>query len=225
MMIKKIVLIACVILVCGCASKMPAGQYDKVVAENKSLDGIPYRVLTRFKVKIYEKRLEGYKQVNEGKEAEVTIADPFHLNWISFKGLPLSNGTTNLAFNEDSTLKSATLTSTTTVPATLTAAGGAATTISTAVEGFDTARQAEKTANATAATTKTSLAIAADKAYQAAKETEQARIDIEAKPDTSAADLLKARNAERSAKLDANEKARQAGLPPYFPDVVAGATS
>ena len=143
------------------------------VAANKALEGIPYRVPKRFKVMIYEKRLEGYKQVNEGQEPEVTIADPDHLNWISFKGLPLSNGNTSLAFNQDGTLKSATLTSASTVPATLNAAGGAATTVSTAVEGLDTARQAEKTANATSATGKASFAIAADKAYQAAKEAEQ----------------------------------------------------
>lgn len=219
-------LVACSLLVVfGCASKMPAGRFDQVVMKDGGLDGIPYRVPKRFKVKIYEKRVEGYVQVNEGKEDEVTIADPFHVNWISFKGLPLSNGSTNLAFNADGTLKSASLTSTSTVPATLNSLATSTTTVSTAVEGLETAREAEKTARAASATEKAGLAIAADKAYQAAKEAEQARSDVEANPGATAADLLRARNAERSAKLDANEKARLAGMPPYFPDVVAGATS
>ena len=104
-MLKSLLLACCVLVVCGCASKMPAGRFDQVVMEDGGVDGIPYRVPKRFKVKIYEKRVEGYVQVNEGKEDEVTIADPFHVNWISFKGLPLSNGSTNLAFNADGTLK------------------------------------------------------------------------------------------------------------------------
>jgi hypothetical protein len=194
----------------GCASEILVKEIPNDLAAGSDVDGVPFRVPKRFLAVIYEKRDKGYFKL---AELPLTLPDPDRLYVLNFKSQVFSNATIDIAANADNTLQQVSLKSAASGAAALTALG-------TQVNAVATAQQARKTASTTADTTSANLTIAADKAKQAADLALLQYQNLAAKPDTSAVDLLKAAQAARSAQLDANEAARLAGKPPYFPDIV-----
>ena len=204
----------------GCSTSIQVSSLGDVKVGGR-VDGVPFRVPKRFTAVIYEKRPEGYIEVHR---MPVTVADPEHLYLLQMKGQPLSNATVEVLANPDNTLQQVSVKSASTFSAALTATGASLNAAATAQEAKEkkeaTAATAAATAGTAAATATSSASIAADKAKQAADE---AQLDYDlllAKTDATPAALLAAKNKARSRKLDANEAARLANKPAYFPDVI-----
>ena len=219
MFTRAILSIAAACLVASCSSQIVHSEISPALAPGSRIDGVPYRLPKRFKGTIYEKTEKGYVKLAE-LPSSVVIPDPDRLYVVGFRSQPLSTATLELAMNVDNTLQKVALTSSSTGAAALTAAGTGLTTIATAEQARKTAEATAASAGKTAETAAAAAAINADKARQAADLAELQYQLAKANPNTTAVDLLTAEIAARSAKLDANEAARLAGRPPYFPDVV-----
>lgn len=203
-------LVAIVVLgLSACAAEIKVTEISNDLPPGSAVDGIPFRMPKRFVAVIYEKQKNGYVEMTR---QPITVPDPDRLFLLGFEGQPLSNSTIDLTLNPDNTIQQVSLKSTSTGAAALTAAGAQL----NAVASAEAARQKAAT---TATTTSSNLAIAADKAKQAADLAALQHQVLLANPAASATDLLTATQKERSTKLDANEAARLAGKPPYFPDV------
>lgn len=195
----------------GCASEIKVTQMSNDLKPWDTVDGVPFRVPKRFKAQVYEKRDKGYEKV--GDEQLFTIPDPDRVYVLNFKSQVLSNATVDLAFNPDNTIQQVSLKSQSMFAGALTAAG-------TQLNTLAKAQQAKEQGEKTAATSSASASITADKAQQAAQLASLQYQLLQANPNASAEDLLKAKLKERSAKLDANEAARLAGKDAYYPDVL-----
>jgi hypothetical protein len=193
----------------GCAAEIRVSEISNELPPGSAVEGIPFRTPKRFTAVIYEKQKGGYVEMTRQL---ITVPDPDRLFLLGFRGQPLSNSTIDLALNPDNTIQQISLKSTSTGAAALTAAGAQ-------LNAVATAEAARQKAGTTATTASSNLAIAADKAKQAADLAALQREVLLANPAASATELLAATQKVRSAKLDANEAARLAGKPPYFPDV------
>lgn len=198
-----------VCFVSGCSTNLSVSRMSDV-NPGQEVNGLPFRVPKRFNALIFEKRQNGYERVTA---IPVTLPDPNHLYLLNLEGKPFSNATVEVVANADNTLQQVSIKSASQGAAALTAAG-------TQINAIATAQQATQTAKATADTAAATAAIAADKAKQAADLAVLQYDELAAKPDTKAESLLVAQQKVRSAKLDANEAARLARKPPYFPDVI-----
>lgn len=194
----------------GCSSQITMSEIPNSLPAGSAVDGIPFRTAKRYIAVVYEKRADGYKEV---AQQPVTLPDPDRLFVVGLKAQLLANPTFDLVLNTDNTIQQISLKSTSKGSDALTALG-------TQANAIATAEAAKRTAADTAATKASAAAIAADKAKQAADLAELQYQSALTNPATSAEDLLKASQKARSAKLDANEAARLAGKPSYFPDVV-----
>jgi hypothetical protein len=199
-----------VIGITGCAAKLVVSEIKPGENPGTVVNGLPFKVPKRYVAEVYEKQAGGYSMV---AELPVTIADQKRLFVLGFESQTFSTATVDTQVNLDNTLSQVSLTSKSTGQATLTALG-------TQINALANAQMAKKTGEAGTETAASTGAIAADKAKQAADLALLIYQNAQAKSDTTAVDLLKASQAARSAQLDANEKARLAGKPPYFPDVV-----
>jgi hypothetical protein len=205
-----VIALAALLLLGACSSQIKVAEIKNNLPAGTEVEGIPFRVPKRFIALIYEKQNDGYKQVFE---QSVTLPDPDHLYLLGFESQLFSNATVELSLNSDNTIQQIDLKSASRGASALEEAGAQ-------LSATATALQSRATAEETAATTKANLAVAADKAKQAADLAILENKLLQANPNASAEDLLRALNKERSAKLDANEAARRANKPPYFPDVV-----
>ena len=194
----------------GCSSQIIHSEISTNLPPGSAVDGVPYRTPKRFKAVIYEKTDKGYSRLTS---LPVTIPDPDRIYVLGFRSEPFSSATLDLQVNTDNTLQQVSLKSASTAAAAITAAG-------TQVTAINTAEQARIKSASDAETNAAKAAVAADKAKQAADLAALQYEALLAKTTASAEEVLKAANAARSAKLDANEAARLAGKPPYFPDVV-----
>jgi hypothetical protein len=211
----RLLFVACAgVLLAGCSAQLVHTELAGAEKAGTPVDGIPYRVSKRYTAKVYEKTGQGYTEIHR---QNVTLPDPDKVYVVGFKGKPFSSSTVEVVMNADSTLSQVSLKYTSTGQAAMTALSAQVNAVATAEA---TRRAAESTAATTAANTQAGLLIAADKAKQAAELAELLYKKALANPETTPDDLKKAQNAERSAKLDANEAARKAGKPAYFPDVV-----
>jgi hypothetical protein len=208
-MFRKLLVSIAILSVVGCSSTVINKEIKTDAAAGTVVDGIPYRIPKRFTAAIYEKGANGYFQI---AELPVTIPDPDHIYVLGFKSKAFNTSTLELILNEDNTLQKVALTSASTGSAALTATGSQLSAIAAAEKARQTAGTAAETAAAT-------LSIAADKLKQAADLATLQYELLKDNPLATAEELLKAAQKERSAKLDANEAARLAGKPPYFPDV------
>jgi hypothetical protein len=204
-----VIAMAALIGLCACSSQIEVSEIPNTLPSGSEVRGIPFRVPKRFIAVIYEKRKDGYMPVFE---QPVTLPDPDHLYLLGFTSQVLSNATIDLSLNSDNTIQQVALKSEAKGTSALKEAG-------TQLSATAIALQVREKAEETAATTKANLAIAADKAKQAADLAALENKLLQANPNASAEDLLKAAHKERSAKLEANEAARLAKKPPYFPDV------
>jgi hypothetical protein len=194
----------------GCSSEILVKEIPNNLKAGSTVEGIPFRVPKRFSAKIYEKQNDGYKEV---ATLPVTLPDPDRLYTVNFNSQALANPTFDLMANADNTLQQVSLKSKSKGSDALTAVGAQLNSAATALQSRKTAGIASDTATANSA-------IAADKAYQAAELAILQYKNALAKPDVTAEDLLKASQLARSTQLDANEKARLAGKPSYFPEII-----
>lgn len=197
-------------LLAGCASSLKVSEIRNDLPAGSTVEGIPFRVPSRYKLQVYERTDAGYKLVHS---EPVTLPNPDRLFVLGFESQPLANSTVDFKFNPDNTLQQVALKSDSKGDEALAEVG-------TQIKAVQTAVNAERTADQAATTAESSRAIAADKLKQAA---DLAELELEnLLKDSSATSeaILKAQNKARSAKLDANEAARLAGRSPYFPDVV-----
>jgi hypothetical protein len=208
-MFRNILVPMTILSAVACSSTVTNQEIKTDASAGTVVDGIPYRIPKRFAAAIYEKGANGYVQI---AELPVTIPDPDHIYVLGFKSKAFNTSKLDITLNDDNTLQKVALTSASTGSAALSAAG----TQLSAIAAAEKARQTAGTAAETAAAT---LSIAADKLKQAADLATLQYELLKANPLATAEDLLKAAQKERSAKLDANEAARLAGKPPYFPDV------
>jgi hypothetical protein len=209
-MFRPVLVTVGILLLGGCSSKILNSEIANDLPAGSEVAGIPYRTPKRFIAVVYEKRTDGYKEV---AKLPVTIPDPDHLYVLGFRSQALATSTVDLVLNPDNTLQQVSLKSTSAGPAALTAVG-------TQLNAVAVAELARQKAAETGETTAATLAIAADKAKQAADLASLQYQLLQSSTTATAEDLLKAAQKERSAKLDANEAARLAGNPPYFPDVL-----
>lgn len=218
---RRYVIAITVLLLSGCSSKILHTQIPTDLAAGEAVAGIPYRVPKRFIAEVYEKRTGGYEKI---AELPVTIPDPDRIYVLGFQSQTLATSTLDIQMNADNTLQQVGLKSASGAAAALTATGAQLSAVATAEAARQTAAgtaaAAKATAGSAAETAAATAAIAADKAKQAADLAALQYELLRANPAASAEDILKAAQKERSAKLDANEAARLAGKPPYFPDVV-----
>lgn len=197
----------------GCSSKLIVSEISNTLDPGSSVHGIPFRVAKRYDATLYEKTADGYKPVYK---TSVTLPARDRLFVLGFEGQLFSNGSVDLTLNSDGTIQQVSLKSTSRGADVLTAAGTQLAAVATAVES-------RRTASQTAVTSRSTAAIAAEEARQAAELAELHNRTTQANPASTAEDLLKAAQAERLAKIKANEAARLAGLPAPFPGFVAGA--
>src|ERR1700687_231521 len=199
------------LLIGGCASEMQGTQIANDLSPGQGGEGIPVRIPKRFVAQVYEKRDKGYEMVADPQY--FTVPDPNRLYLLGFSSQPLSNATVELALNGDNTIQQVSLKSQSMFANALTATG-------TQINALAKAQQTREQTEKATATTSASLLVAADKADEAAQLASLQYHLLLSSPSASPEDLLKAKLKERSAKLDANEAARLAGKPPYYPEVL-----
>lgn len=207
---QRLAVAALAVLLPACSGKIIVKEIGNDLTPGTAVEGIPFRSAKRFTVKIYEKSgADTYAFVDE---KQVTLADPTRLFLLGFQSDPLANPTFDVILNADNTIQQVALKTESKAQSALNALTGQVTALTTA----ETERRTTSTTNATAAA---NAAIAADKAKQAADVASLEYQVLQATANASALDLLKAEQKERAAKIAANEAARLAGKPPYFPDV------
>lgn len=203
--------IATAVTLSACSTSLKVSEISNQLPAGSEVNGIPFRIPKRTTMKIYELTdKNGYRLVYS---QPVTIADPNRLFVLGFESLPLANSTLDFKMNDDNTLSTIAVKSESKGADALTELGTQAGAVNTAINTKETAVK-------TAATSTAAALIAADKAYQAAELAQAQYDDLVKDSATKPVDLLKAANAARSAKLDANEAARVAGKAPYYPDIV-----
>lgn len=208
---KFIISITIFICLTGCASQIKVSEIRNDLPAGSEVDGIPFRTPKRFIAVIYEKQKEnGYQEVGR---IPVALPDPDRLYVLGFSSQMLSNASIELSLNPDNTIQTLSLKSEERATEAVAAA-------SAQINSTVAALHAREKALTSAATSEASLTIAADKAKQAA---DLAILQLELiDPNATREARVMAEQKARSAKLDANEAARLAGLPPPFKDVVAG---
>jgi len=201
---------AAALLVSACASDLKVHEISNDLPPGSEVEGIPFRVPKRYTLKLYERTATGYQLVHS---QPATLPDPERLYVLGFESQPLANATVDFKMNPDNTLQTVALKSDSKGASALTEVGTQAAAVNTAIRTANTAED-------TAATLEATRSVAADKAFQAA-ELAQLELDNLLKDSNASNEaVLKAQNKARSAKLDANEAARIAGKPPYYPEVV-----
>ena len=170
--------------------------------------GLPFRAMRRYKVALYQRVDGSYVQVESDKGA--SLPDPDRLYVLRMSGMPLSDDTVTVTLNEDSTIKKLVV--------------DVKGKDKEALDGLAKAigeADAARTTRRTASETETSSAEAARLAAQKAKlDADLAEVELSALPADATAVVRKtAENKLANAKLDANQKARKAGLPLPFPDI------
>lgn len=204
---------ACVVAVLagGCSSQVRVSELDNDLKAGADVNGLPFRAMRRYKVTLYRLAPNGkYEQVQADKGA-ATLPDPERLYVLQMKGQPLSDDTVTVTLNPDSTIKKLVVDIKGKDKDGLDA-------ITKAIGDIDSARTAKDTAAETAATTGEAARLAAQKARLDA---EAAEVELKALP-TDATPLAKklAESKVANLKLEANQKARKAGISPLpFPDV------
>lgn len=193
----------------GCSTQVRVSELDNALKPNSDVDGLPFRALKRYKLALYRMVDGRYMQVQADKGA-ATLPDPDRLYVLQMRGMPLSEDTVTVALNPDSTIKKLTVDVKGKDKEALDA-------LAKAIGDVDQAKTARETAAETATTTAEAARLAAQKARQ---EAEVAELELAALPTNSTAVARKnAENKLANARLEANQKARKAGLPIPFPDV------
>lgn len=196
-------------LLAGCSTQVRVSELDNALKPNSDVDGVPFRAVRRYKVQLYHLENGKYVPVQADKGA-VTLPDPDRLYVLHMRGMPLSDDTVTVSLNGDNTIKKLTVDVKGKDKEAIDA-------LSTAIGDVDQARSARQTGRETETTTGEVARLAAQKARQDA---EIAELELAAlSPDATAVIRKTAENKLANARLEANQKARKAGLPLPFPDV------
>lgn len=187
----------------GCSANIAVNE---VKPEDTTLNGMPFRVAKPYIAHVF-RNVDG-KYVEIGHGFATTLPDKDHLYVLQFNGATFSNGTVELALNEDDTIKSVHVKSTSTGQADLTAAGTQLSSLATALNNAQT----------TSATNRNTVQDAYA-AYVKALITAQAADRLRDNPPagSSPQDLA---SAALLADMNANQLAVRAGVSPVpYPDV------
>ena len=171
---------------------------------------VPFRAMRRYKVALYRLAPNGkYEQVQADKGA-ATLPDPERIYVLQMKGQPLSDDTVTVTLNHDSTIKKLVVDIKGKDKEGLDA-------ITKSIGDIDSARTAKDTTAETATTTGEAARLVAQKARLDA---EMAVLELAALPaDATPVARKTVENKVANLKLEANQKARKAGLALPFPDV------
>ena len=197
------------LLLAGCSTKVQVEQLDNQLTAGSTVDGLPFRAMRRYKVSLYQLVDGEYVQVQADKGA-ATLPDPDRLYALKMSGMPLSDDTVTVTLNDDSTIKRL-------VVDVKGKDKEAVEALTKAIGDVDTARTARETGAETATATGEASRLAAQKGRLDA---EVAEVELAALPaDATPVARKNAENKVANLRLEANQKARKAGLPLPFPDV------
>lgn len=195
----------------GCSSQVRVSELDNDLKAGSDVNGLPFRAMRRYKVALYRLAPNGkYEQVQADKGA-ATLPDPERLYVLQIKGQPLSDDTVTVTLNPDSTIKKL-------VVDVKGKDKDALDAVTKAIGDVDAAHTAKETAAETSTTTGEAARLAAQKARLDA---EMAVLELAALPaDATPVARKTVENKVANLKLEANQKARKAGISPLpFPDV------
>lgn len=188
--------LACLALLTACSTNVKVHEIDE---KTQIVNGIPFRIAERYKLKLYKLQDDRYEQIDVDGEKHATLPNQNHVYIMRLNGSPLSNGTVKFAINSDNTLSKVTVNSSNKGADLLSAIGTARETLSTAETQAETARIA---------------------ALNAQDDVAIAELELKALPSTtSELDRLKAEQKVIKAKRTANQKARVAKIALPYPDV------
>lgn len=226
-LIKATVAVIISALCSSCATKVYVTELSKNAEVNSRIDGIPFRVLENYQVRLY-----GYSD-STSKYTEVALddkptsfANSDHVYLLHLSGSTFSNGKVDFVLDDDNTIKSLQIDSTSTGESALTSLG-------TGVKDVFTAQSERKKNAETAATTAKTLADSAAKtaasgisdkedvflsALDAKLSAIDAQLEVDALlPTASAIDRQKAEAKAQRSRVFANIAARRAGIPLPYP--------
>lgn len=192
----------------GCSTQVRVSELDNKLTAGSEVNGLPFRAMRRYKVALFRLSGGSYEQVEPDKG--VTLPDPDRLYVLKMAGQPLSDDTVTVTLNDDGTIKKL-------VVDVKGKDKEALDGLAKAIGDADAARTARRTAAETETTSGEAARLAAQKAKLDA---DLAEVELSALPaDATAVARKTAENKLANARLDANQKARKAGLPLPFSDV------
>lgn len=193
----------------GCSTQVRVSQLDNKLDAGSDVDGLPFRAMRRYKLSLYQLVDGKYLQIQPDRGV-ATIPDPDRLYVLRMRGMPLSNDTVTVTLNDDSTIKKLVVDAKGKEKEGVDA-------LTKAIGDVDAARTARQTTAETATTTGEAARLAAQKARLDA---EIAEVELASLPaDATAVARKTAENKIANLRLEANQKARKAGLALPFPDV------
>lgn len=200
---------AAMLLAAGCSTQVRVHPLENRLESGSDVDGLPFRAMRRYKIALYRLVDGKYVQVQADK-GTASLPDPDQLYLLKMRGMPLSDDTVTVTLNDDSTIKKLVID----------AKGKdkeAVDALTKAIGDVNTARTARDTTAETTTATGEAARLAAQKARL---EAEVAAVELAALPaDATAVARKTAENKVANLRLEANQKARKAGLPLPFPEV------
>lgn len=198
-----------VVSLSGCSTQVRVSQLASDAKPGTRVDGIPFRTAQRYTLSLY-RLVDGQYVKIEADKGVATLPDPDRLYVLRLNGMPFSDDTVAVTLGPDGTLTKVDVDAKGKVKE---AADG----LAKSVGDVDTARTARKTAAEAEKTTGETARLDAQKARLDA---ELAEVEVAALPaDATAAARKTAENKLSNLRLEANQKARKAGLALPFPDV------
>jgi hypothetical protein len=205
----------------GCATKVYVTELSAKTEANTRVDGVPFRVLENYRVRMYEysESSKSYKEI-ELADKPTAFANKDHIYLLHLSASTFSNGTVDFQLDDDNTITTLKVNSTSTGEPALASLGTGVKNILSA----QTARQkmeddaAAKAATlaATGITTKEDIFVVAFDAKGAAID---AQLELESLPPTaSTIDRQKAMVKAQKTRVLANQAARRAGIALPYPE-------
>jgi hypothetical protein len=198
-----------IVWLAGCSTQVRVSELDNELKAGSDVDGLPFRAMRRYKLSLYRMVDGKYVPVHADKGA-ATLPDPDRLYVLRMLGMPLSDDTVTVTLNEDSTIKKL-------VVDVKGKDKEAVDALTKAIGDVDAARTAREATAETATATGEAARLAAQKARLDAEIAEVELVALAA--DATAVARKTAENKVANLRLEANQKARKAGLPLPFPDV------
>ncbi len=206
----RVYLCALVVFLVGCSTQISVKELDlEKVRSSDAVDGLPFRMLQRYKVHLYRRDGDQYVKVVQDVRM-ATLADLEHVYVLQMNGMPLSNDTVGVTLNTDNTIKK--------ISIDIKGQNKEALEKLTSLAGdINAATIAKATAAETTISGGEALRLASLQALQAA---DLAALELVALPAEASALVRKtAENKLALAKLTANQAARKAGQALPFADV------
>lgn len=191
----------------GCSSEIKVREINQAKIETgDTVDGIPFRKLTRYVVQIYEKGSDKKYKLVEGVKGNVqSLPDPDRLYVLQFDSGAFANANPEIAINSDSTLGQVTL-------KTDSQGSQAIDAVTTQIGNLKDEVEAREAAKKTALTNEDTLL---NSYYEAKILAEEAELAFAALPSPTTVDKSKLDLVKRKANI----AARDAGKLAPYPDV------